>query len=497
MNLLEQLNTCCRRLWRDESGVVLAFTVIVFLSLFVIACSVYAVGENIRQRIELQNAADAAAYSAAVVQADTLSRIAAINKAMAWTYVQMGREEMDYAVDVWLHLTMQKWNNDYNYLNGWLSSYRGCSESDQNSWIGWQGSGPFSSCSSKGTVSINHQGQTPQFRVLSDYYYQSYPRSVNLQSMISKNRTGIQNMDDEEENLINNLETRIQNVVISVLQTNTGYPNPDDHIYSLIASADYFTILSDENRLLQFLTPTNTANNTVAGCFPDGGDYWFNQFNQGNGIQRRYEQQPNGLQATWTWHGEGWLPNPKNYRCQLVQWTPASWIQTDTVLGSQADTDPQYYQTASVKAQTLKAEFFGPNGAIVVSVARKMTNPLLFMMADVSRPGLYNFFNPVTSSDGKTNYVWASAAARAGYHKEGGKSGEYWTQDSDGWLSNSNNLSQTDWDGELIPLQPVQTAQQLWNSSTWKPLFGSASTVTTLGSIAGGAAPTANEKFLH
>ena len=63
--------------------------------------SVYAAGETVRQRMELQNAADAAAYSGAAVQADTLSRVVCINQAMSWTYVMMNRRVMDYITDKW------------------------------------------------------------------------------------------------------------------------------------------------------------------------------------------------------------------------------------------------------------------------------------------------------------------------------------------------------------------------------------------------------------
>ena len=110
--MLNAANRAAARLWRDESGVVLAVTMIVFLALFMMACAVYAVGETARQRVEVQNGADAGAYSAAIVQADTLSRVAAVNRAMSWTYVQMVRMEMDYIVDKWLELTLKRWDMD-------------------------------------------------------------------------------------------------------------------------------------------------------------------------------------------------------------------------------------------------------------------------------------------------------------------------------------------------------------------------------------------------
>ena len=107
--MLKEANRLCLRLWKDDSGVVLAYTLVVFLTLFMMACSVYAVGETIRERVELQNAADSAAYSAAVVQADAISRIGAINRAMVWTYAQLVKRDMDLVVDAWLWKAYLKW----------------------------------------------------------------------------------------------------------------------------------------------------------------------------------------------------------------------------------------------------------------------------------------------------------------------------------------------------------------------------------------------------
>lgn len=107
------------RLGKDDSGVAFVLTLGVFMLMFMLCCGVYAIGDTVRQKIELQNAADAAAYSAAVVQADTLSRIATINRAMAWTYVQMTRRQMDFIVDKWLERTLQIWEEDFSAVKEW------------------------------------------------------------------------------------------------------------------------------------------------------------------------------------------------------------------------------------------------------------------------------------------------------------------------------------------------------------------------------------------
>ena len=104
--LKNRLKTLCC----DESGVALAFSVVVFLFLYLFGMGIYAVGDTVQKRIKLQNAVDAAAYSGAVVQADALSRIAVINKAMAWTYVMQTRMQMDYIMHKWLGKVIQEWD---------------------------------------------------------------------------------------------------------------------------------------------------------------------------------------------------------------------------------------------------------------------------------------------------------------------------------------------------------------------------------------------------
>ena len=114
-----------RALGSSEDGAALVMTLAVFFLMYVAILSVYTVATAVRERIHLQNAVDAAAYSAAVVQADTFSRVAAINRAMAWTYVQMSRRQMDYAVLKWLppsyaHYKKDKEHaEDHSGCTGW------------------------------------------------------------------------------------------------------------------------------------------------------------------------------------------------------------------------------------------------------------------------------------------------------------------------------------------------------------------------------------------
>lgn len=110
--LLQGLLCRFAALRRDERGYAVMATLAIFLFLFVLCAAVYAVGETIHERIKIQNACDAAAYSAATVQADGLSRMACVNRAMSWTYVQMSNRQMDYITYRWLWLTCKRFKED-------------------------------------------------------------------------------------------------------------------------------------------------------------------------------------------------------------------------------------------------------------------------------------------------------------------------------------------------------------------------------------------------
>ena len=112
--LLEKIRKRLVELRRDDEGFVVMATLGIFLLLFVLGASIYAVGETARLKIRIQNACDAAAYSAAVVQADGLSRMATINRAMAETYIHMTNLQIDYITYRWLRLTAKRFKEDYD-----------------------------------------------------------------------------------------------------------------------------------------------------------------------------------------------------------------------------------------------------------------------------------------------------------------------------------------------------------------------------------------------
>ena len=99
--MLTVLNNKLKALFRNEEGFAIAVTILVWPLMLLAVSGIFVTGESIRRKMVLQNAADAAVHAGAMVQADTLSRIAVINRMMAWTYLQANKMEMDYTVANW------------------------------------------------------------------------------------------------------------------------------------------------------------------------------------------------------------------------------------------------------------------------------------------------------------------------------------------------------------------------------------------------------------
>ena len=59
--MLNHIKLTLKKLVKDDSGVAIAYTVMVLLFIFLLCVSSYAMSENIRKKVVLQNACDAAA----------------------------------------------------------------------------------------------------------------------------------------------------------------------------------------------------------------------------------------------------------------------------------------------------------------------------------------------------------------------------------------------------------------------------------------------------
>ena len=267
------------RLAKDEDGAALVVTLAVFFFIYLICMGVYAVGTNVRERIHLQNACDAAAYSAAVVQADTLSRIATINRAMSWTYVQLTRRQMDYVVYKWLEKAEEKYRQSMREAKG-RGSY-GQHPSHGYWYIGVDDPGvtkytvaKTDIAPDKDMVQLNEshketwrviENENKSFvntRLSGDSFYSDQlanKTGINrLKVQIETDKSVIEAMNEKEDELVSDLRGHVEDAVSEILKANLNeYDEASGAMYFVdVADArDYFQIAdsTDEGRFLKWV----------------------------------------------------------------------------------------------------------------------------------------------------------------------------------------------------------------------------------------------------
>ena len=403
-------------LGREEKGAALVVTLAMFFLLYLACCGVFAVSTAVKERIHLQNAADAAAYSAAVVQADTLSRIATINRAMAWTYVQMTRRQMDYVVMRWLEETVAHYNADRVQAAAFSVAHHKCSHGMQGFCplcvlppLGWDSDEIYlhGSKNTHGGYSVSELAKECGSGI-SDHldgqvgsFYSNSATKEGLKSQIKFELAAIVAMNEAEEKLAESLAARIDLVVNDVLNANLidesclyhieRQENPllDDEERGTEA---YLTTLknnaNDEKRFIMF---ADGAENYYANLFNEGRDVtdefvfgpgandWFvqgdekpeNPLDPHDGIHRSYnhlrsEGKNDGgyLYSTWRWFATGWT-------CGIIvgiHWMiPNSYAQ-DTDCIHQAHDELRCYctdaKTSDTGEYTTDRKIFGRGGVV-------------------------------------------------------------------------------------------------------------------------------------
>ncbi|MDX9867898.1 MAG: pilus assembly protein TadG-related protein [Kiritimatiellia bacterium] len=465
--MLNAANRTVIRLWKDESGVVFALTVVVFLTLFMMGLGVYAIGETVRQRVELQNAADAAAYSAAITQADGLSRVAAINRAMSWTYVQMVRKEMDYIVDKWLERILLKWEIDNNLMRAFNAP------SPCHNGVPWYVTGynvSIGNGANHKKVRLNKRelvtiGQIRQARNNARSQGKDYP---TLGGQIDDHKQTIRDMNKKERKLLEDLPERIKKTVREVLRANIrdtwndGFAGGGRISFVLEQEkqpADKYAEILKQNRENDFLRHSNyipEEGETAEEVFGEGSEpqNWFVATGQQEGIQRAYKQRNRVLVAEWHYTSSLWILTKAG--CRRIATYPKRLreVKAEEVRDSR-------FTSEIAKANILRKEFFSKKGAIAVGLTRRLNNPLQFLVAG----GELGIIRPFTVEKG-TRHMWTVATARAGYNPPGeGETqppadckGEY----EETWKERVNrndlwNLKTSDWDATLLPLYRAWT----------------------------------------
>ncbi|UKI29860.1 MAG: pilus assembly protein TadG-related protein [Lentisphaeria bacterium] len=230
------------------------------LIIFLLGFAIYACGETVRQRMELQNAADSAAYSAALVQADTISRVAVINKAMAWNYVMMTRRQMDHIVDAWLARVLDMWG-DLQNRHAQLPEHlcvpspfrRDQLASGDLSGRNPRRGGPSADSREQLSGCLDPRNRRSPYRACAE----KSRRAAGIA------RKCIDSMNRAEKELIDGMKERIENAVEFAVNANVALTENDRKvrekreidwtIYNLRNASDYFELLKgDETQFLSF-----------------------------------------------------------------------------------------------------------------------------------------------------------------------------------------------------------------------------------------------------
>jgi hypothetical protein len=387
----------------------------------------------VKDRVHLQNACDAAAYSAAVVQADTLSRIATINRAMAWTYVSMTRRQMDYIVYQWLAKTLKKYNEE---------------SQDPKTDISLNGSDTVTEIEIK--TALDNFGSHLSDRVDSFYSYSAQGNTSmkidDVSTQIDDDRKTIAKMNESVRSLQDGMLSRITKAANKILSSNVE--SYGTYFYFLKCSDECFEILTDEKRFTKFVGEELESYK------------WF----EPNGIFRNYDQQKAGpLVSKWS--------DPDGLHvCE----------------GREAK--DSYFRGQTAEPIILKDSYFGEAGTITVGLAKYNENPwyrILKTKTDTAGilKGIFAAFNPYRFVE----WTWAFSSAKAGYKASGEGEREYRIHGNTGgtW-----NLSVDDWDAVFVPVRRADSTANTggeWDYSkpplrywvedgSWKPLSGSSVT---------------------
>ena len=435
-----------RELAAGDSGVACAFTVTVSLIIFLLGFAIYACGETVRQRIELQNAADAAAYSAALVQADTISRVAVINKAMAWNYVMMTRRQMDHIVDAWLARVLEQWEISRNAT----ATYQNfCACHPRFEGINWRvGTSPGGAPGEvvHQLIRVNNSQDVWISAIAAARTVQAQRNPVTVLESL---RQCVESMNRAEKELIEGLRGRIENVVEFTVKANASLTENDRKvrsgrdldwtIHQLREGSAYFEQLKeDESRFLAF----GDFSGSGAEIYGTGADNWLIAENAG-GFRRNYVQMPNALTAVWFTYNQVWIHSVVcTFAGVIINPVPA-------ITGEMAR--DAYFSGQEARPWVLKKSFFEADGAIVVGVSRPLNNPFAFVFEGREKSGIYSAFEV----GGGEQTMWSVAGARAGYRLPEWAEGEYRNRGS---LQEKFNLCVTDWDAMFLPLREKSSA---------------------------------------
>ncbi|MBO5688593.1 MAG: hypothetical protein J6S73_01590 [Lentisphaeria bacterium] len=437
-----------KRLLYEDSGVAMAYTVLVSLFIFMLCISTYAMTENIRQKMELQNACDAAAYSGAVIQADMLSRIAILNRALSWTYAETNKRHMDSIVHDWLTRAVSRYDN---MANAALTANRG-----STCLSGWTTNG--GRCGHCGGIGwfAGHNGSPAWIRL-------NGTQTVSVATIRATNASYVRN-DQVIRNGYANMQ--VLNREIDYIRTNMN---------RYIGQAVRYSMQSAASRGASFGYFTDGAwGNTgaVSYILPQTGEARFLNYSgssQAGDLQAGYGVSPNSVWWDLRCRNTGWWGADtdgftRNYiqgaalRASGNAYATVHWHDTwGAHHSSPAGTwnfvvDGQDWITHQpARPARLSPNFFGSAGSIIVAAKMPMNSPFAALGLNVNG-SVYDAFR------GTGRDMWAVSSSRAGVRLNGDAVGHYRvlypgaTFAAAGYTSGTWNLCEEDWDAVMIPV---------------------------------------------
>ena len=474
----------CRELASDSRGAALAITLAFVMPIYLLVIGIYGIGEVVRSKIELQNAADAAAYSASVVQADYLSRIATVNKAMAWTYVDLQKRSLDLAMDVFCKYVFIQFQKDLNMAR------------QNNTPCHMHVPGLHYNCGTDVLVDstaleilgtglgipelarkFNGQNALDRF-LLAQLVYTTEAEFKGKGSIANTPKVyeysyAITKMMAKLNSLRKEFPDKVRQTAQQVAAANMMECRDDYMINVTLGdmTGAFLTMLpteENEKTFISFADPT-LKDFSPKKVFGPGTDDWIVRKGIA-GFWRVYKQTKTHLYAEWDWFWTRWV----HVNLETIQ------LHLPPIFGGASKRGhPKYHGYDSffpmIKKDlpigllvppaiplTLTPLFFGKAGSITVAIARKTSNPFsVFSWSgrSLTAPSILSAFNPSVAGGNRPEYMCAIASARAGY-KPYDKDKEKKRKSADynlGYTLSSGekewNLVETDWDGVMLPVK--------------------------------------------
>ncbi len=322
--MIQVFNKKMKHLLRGDEGFAMALTLIVYPVLFIMVGGVFVYGEIARQKIHFQNAADAASYAGAVVQADTLSRIAVLNKVMAWTYVQANKMEMDYVVNDWLGRAATEFDNEKSAVSAENERGTACVHSAHKSQR------------ADGAAKVI-SGETANAATGYGYYIGLNPDSSHLMDKLDVNKNQLLWSKDDKDALAigevggfsarsGELKTRLDDAYTNIAAMNAAIQDLQEKSQSRITGT-MTQVMSDWSVGEGEYTATAPSGSAYTEASVDESaflllttatasfsDYPWWKLDTTAGIQRNYDSS-NGLSAKFTRGYVVWTPNNEGTSC--------------------------------------------------------------------------------------------------------------------------------------------------------------------------------------